>query len=152
MESLLNYVMVLKSYSLLPHSDEFSPYPGGSTEIYPLLGIIFKIDGTIKGASENWKECGAYRSCQGGLDDCRNVGEHKLTSRTSVGKKGTRRIFLSCLCDGNPDLPLKVIAKTKKRQSLVMQPEDGIINHDFVITMEWFFVKNLIQIRHKHFT
>ena len=47
--------------------DEFS-YPGGSTEIYPLIGIIFNKDGTIKGASESWKDCGAYCSRQGDLD------------------------------------------------------------------------------------
>ena len=47
--------------------DEFS-YPGGSTEIYPLIGIIFNKDGTIKAASESWKDCGAYCSRQGGLD------------------------------------------------------------------------------------
>ncbi|HHE9089778.1 TPA: hypothetical protein ACPGNJ_001685 [Haemophilus influenzae] len=47
--------------------DEFS-YPGGSTEIYPLIGIIFNKDGTIKGASESWKDYGAYCSRQGGLD------------------------------------------------------------------------------------
>ena len=47
--------------------DEFS-YPGGSTEPYPLLGIIFNKDGTIKGAKESWKESGAYTVRQGGLD------------------------------------------------------------------------------------
>lgn len=47
--------------------DELS-YPGGSTEPYPLIGIIFNKDGTIKSASENWKDCGAYTVNQGGLD------------------------------------------------------------------------------------
>ena len=47
--------------------DEFS-YPGGSTEPYPLFGIIFNKDGTIKGAKESWKESGAYTVRQGGLD------------------------------------------------------------------------------------
>lgn len=47
--------------------DELS-YPGGSTEPYPLIGIIFNKDGTIKSASESWKDCGAYTVNQGGLD------------------------------------------------------------------------------------
>lgn len=47
--------------------DEFS-YPGGSTEPYPLIGIVFNKDGTIKSASENWTDCGAYTVNQGGLD------------------------------------------------------------------------------------
>ena len=34
----------------------------------PLIGIIFNKDGTIKSASENWKDCGAYTVNQGGLD------------------------------------------------------------------------------------
>lgn len=47
--------------------DELS-YPGGSTEHYPLIGIIFNKDGTIKSASENWKDCGSYTGNQCGLD------------------------------------------------------------------------------------
>ena len=47
--------------------DEFS-YPGGSTEPYPLIGLIFNKDGTIKSASGNWKDCGAFTVRQGGLD------------------------------------------------------------------------------------
>lgn len=47
--------------------DEFS-YTGGSTEPYPLIGIVFNKDGTIKSASENWKDCGAYTVNQGDLD------------------------------------------------------------------------------------
>lgn len=47
--------------------DEFS-YTGGSTEPYPLIGIVFNKDGTIKSASENWKDCGAYTGNQCGLD------------------------------------------------------------------------------------
>ena len=120
--------------------DEFS-YPGGSTEIYPLLGIIFNKDGTIKGASENWKDCGAYCSCQGGLDIVGMWEEHKLTSE-QVLEKAYKENFL-VLCDGNPDLPLKVIAKTKNGE-FVMQPEDGIIQPWLAnLTMEWFFVKKL---------
>ena len=47
--------------------DEFS-YPGGCTEPYPLIGIIFNKDGTIKSAKESWKDSGAYTVRQGGLD------------------------------------------------------------------------------------
>lgn len=47
--------------------DEFS-YPGGSTEPYPLIGLIFNKDGTIKLASANWKDCGAFTVRQGVFD------------------------------------------------------------------------------------
>lgn len=48
---------------------------------------------------------------------------------------------LLVLCDGNPDLPLKVIAKTKSGE-FVMQPEDDTIQPWLAnLTMEWFFVK-----------
>lgn len=47
--------------------DEFS-YPDGSTEPYPLLGIIFNKDGTIRRAKESWKDSGAYTVRQCGLD------------------------------------------------------------------------------------
>jgi hypothetical protein len=49
------------------------------------------------------------------------------------------------LCDGNPDLPLKVIAKTKNGE-FVMQPEDDTIQPWLAnLTMEWFFAKDLDQ-------
>lgn len=47
--------------------DEFS-YPGGSTEPYPLMGLIFNKDGTIKLTSANWKDCGSFTARQGGFD------------------------------------------------------------------------------------
>lgn len=47
--------------------DELS-YPGGSTEPYPLIGIIFNKDGTIKSVKESWKDSGTYTVNQGGLD------------------------------------------------------------------------------------
>lgn len=49
---------------------------------------------------------------------------------------------LLVLCDGNPDLPLKVIAKAKNGE-FVMQPEDDTIQPWLAnLTMEWFFVKD----------
>ena len=33
-----------------------------------MIGIIFNKDGTIKSASENWKDCGSYTGNQCGLD------------------------------------------------------------------------------------
>lgn len=47
--------------------DELS-YSGGSTEPYPLIGIIFNKDGTIKSVKESWKDSGTYTVNQGGLD------------------------------------------------------------------------------------
>lgn len=49
---------------------------------------------------------------------------------------------LLVLCDGNPDLPLKVIAKAKNGE-FVVQPEDTTIQPWLAnLTMEWFFVKD----------
>ncbi len=120
--------------------DEFS-YPGGSTEPYPLLGIIFNKDGTIKGAKESWKESGAYTVRQGGLDIIGMWEEHKLTSEQVLEKAYNEDLLV--LCDGNPDLPLKIIAKTKDGE-FVMQPEDDTIQPWLAnLTMEWFFAKDL---------
>lgn len=47
--------------------DEFSHY-GGSTEPYPLMGLIFNKDGTIKLISANWKDCGSFTGRQGAFD------------------------------------------------------------------------------------
>lgn len=50
---------------------------------------------------------------------------------------------LLVLCDGNPDLSLKIIAKTKDGE-FVMQPEDDTIQPWLAnLTMEWFFAKDL---------
>lgn len=66
--------------------------------------------------------------------------EPKLTSEQVLEKAYKEDLLV--LCDGNPDLPLKVIAKTKNDE-FVMQPEDDTIQPWLAnLTMEWFFVKD----------
>lgn len=66
--------------------------------------------------------------------------EPKLTQEQVLKKAYKENLLV--LCDGNPDLPLKVIAKTKDGE-FVMQPEDDTIQPWIAnLTMEWFFVKD----------
>lgn len=66
--------------------------------------------------------------------------EPKLTQEQVLEKAYKENLLV--LCDGNPDLPLKVIAKTKDGE-FVMQPEDDTIQPWIAnLTMEWFFVKD----------
>ena len=75
------------------------------------------------------------------LNDIRMWEEPKLTSEQVLEKAYNEDLLV--LCDGNPDLPLKVIAKTKNGE-FVMQPEDDTIQPWLSnLTMEWFFVKKL---------
>ncbi|MCK9117850.1 hypothetical protein MZA45_00455 [Haemophilus influenzae] len=75
--------------------------------------------------------------------------EPKLTSEQVLEKAYKEDLLV--LCDGNPDLPLKVIAKTKNGE-FVMQPEDDAIQPWLAnLTMEWFFCKRLrTKIQHNH--
>lgn len=67
--------------------------------------------------------------------------EPKLTSEQVLEKAYDEDLLV--LCDGNPDLPLKIIAKTKDGE-FVMQPEDDTIQPWLAnLTMEWFFAKDL---------
>lgn len=67
--------------------------------------------------------------------------EPELTSEQVLEKAYEDDLLV--LCDGNPDLPLKVIAKAKNGE-FVMQPEDDTIQPWLAnLTMEWFFVKDL---------
>lgn len=66
--------------------------------------------------------------------------EPKLTQEQVLEKAYKENLLV--LCDGNPDLPLKVIAKTKDGE-FVMRPEDDTIQPWIAnLTMEWFFVKD----------
>lgn len=66
--------------------------------------------------------------------------EPKLTQEQVLEKAYKENLLV--LCDGNPDLPLKVIAKTKDGE-FVMQPEDDTIQPWIAnLTMEWFFAKD----------
>lgn len=73
------------------------------------------------------------------IDDIGMWEEPKLTSEQVLEKAYNEDLLV--LCDGNPDLPLKIIAKTKDGK-FVMQPEDDTIQPWLANpTMEWFFVK-----------
>lgn len=73
------------------------------------------------------------------IDDIGMWEEPKLTSEQVLEKAYNEDLLV--LCDGNPDLPLKIIAKTKDGE-FVMQPEDDTIQPWLANpTMEWFFVK-----------
>mgnify|MGYP000985647904 CR=1 FL=1 len=66
--------------------------------------------------------------------------EPELTSEQVLEKAYEDDLLV--LCDGNPDLPLKVIAKAKNGE-FVVQPEDTTIQPWLAnLTMEWFFVKD----------
>lgn len=73
------------------------------------------------------------------IDDIGMWEEPKLTSEQVLEKAYNEDLLV--LCDGNHDLPLKIIAKTKDGE-FVMQPEDDTIQPWLANpTMEWFFVK-----------
>lgn len=75
------------------------------------------------------------------IDDIGMWEEPKLTSEQVLEKAYNEDLLV--LCDGNPDLPLKIIAKTKDGE-FVMQPEDDTIQPWLAnLTMEWFFAKDL---------
>lgn len=75
------------------------------------------------------------------IDDIEMWEDPKLTSEQVLEKAYNDGLLV--LCDGNPDLPLKVIAKTKNGE-FVMQPEDDTIQPWLAnLTMEWLFVKEL---------
>ena len=63
----------------------------------------------------------------------------KLTSEQVLEKAYQEDLMV--LCDGNPDLPLKVIAKTKDGE-FILQPERNSIQPWIAnMTMEWVFCK-----------
>lgn len=103
----------------------------------PLVGIIIfnKNNYMLTHWDGNGKNYSAY--------DYQIVGmyeEPELTSEQVLEKAYEDDLLV--LCDGNPDLPLKVIAKAKNGE-FVMQPEDDTIQPWLAnLTMEWFFVKD----------
>ena len=90
----------------------------------------------------SWRENGRSELDQ--IDDANIVGmweEPELTPEQVLEKAYNEDLLV--LCDGNPDLPLKIIAKTKDGE-FVMQPEDDTIQPWLAnLTMEWFFAKDL---------
>ena len=104
---------------------------------YPLIGMVHN-HATV----QSWSLDGRISLC----NDCAPgdiVGmweEPELTSEQVLEKAYEDDLLV--LCDGNPDLPLKVIAKAKNGE-FVMQPEDDTIQPWLAnLTMEWFFVKD----------
>ncbi|EDJ91624.1 hypothetical protein [Haemophilus influenzae] len=107
--------------------------------VYPLIG--YRFDGIYINTT-SWNLTG--KSVHWATMEYDIIGmweDPKLTSEQVLEKACNEDLLV--LCDGNPDLPLKVIAKTKNGE-FVMQPEDGIIQPWLAnLTMEWFFVKKL---------
>ena len=106
--------------------------------VYPLIG--YRFDGIyisttswdLKGKSVHWATLE--------YDIVGMWEEPELTSEQVLEKAYEDDLLV--LCDGNPDLPLKVIAKAKNGE-FVMQPEDDTIQPWLAnLTMEWFFVKD----------
>lgn len=106
---------------------------------YPLIGYRFDsiyintTSWSLTGKSVHWKTMG--------YDIIGMWEEPKLTSEQVLEKAYNEDLLV--LCDGNPDLPLKIIAKTKDGK-FVMQPEDDTIQPWLAnLTMEWLFAKDL---------
>lgn len=104
---------------------------------YPLIGMVHN-----HAAVQSWTLDGRISMS----NDCSNgdiIGmweDPELTSEQVLEKAYEDDLLV--LCDGNPDLPLKVIAKAKNGE-FVMQPEDDTIQPWLAnLTMEWFFVKD----------
>lgn len=107
---------------------------------YPLIGMVHN-----HAAVQTWSldvRISLYNDCANG-DIIGMWEEPKLTSEQVLEKAYNEDLLV--LCDGNPDLPLKIIAKTKDGE-FVMQPEDDTIQPWLAnLTMEWLFAKDLDQ-------
>lgn len=121
--------------------DEFK-YPDEEEVEYKLRGMTFTKEGGISDTSESWTLEGYYNT-DNGYDNKDIIGmweEPKLTSEQVLEKAYHDDLIV--LCDGYPDLSLKVIAKTKDSK-FVIQPENDTIQPWLAdLTMEWFFVKD----------
>lgn len=106
---------------------------------YPLIGYRFD---SIYINTTSWSLTG--KSVHWATMEYDIIGmweEPKLTPEQVLEKAYDEDLLV--LCDGNPDLPLKIIAKTKDGE-FVMQPEDDTIQPWLAnLTMEWFFAKDL---------
>lgn len=99
------------------------------------------IIGEYAGDLCNWSKNGKYGLFPESKFDIIGMWEEpELTSEQVLEKAYEDDLLV--LCDGNPDLPLKVIAKAKNGE-FVVQPEDDTIQPWLAnLTMEWFFVKD----------
>ena len=120
--------------------DEIKLDDEGTPVSFPLKGMKFDQDGYLLNSSIEWRKDGRFRCSESDSDIVGMWEEPKLTSEQVLEKAYNENLLV--LCDGNPDLPLKVIAKTKDGE-FVMQPEDDTIQPWIAnLTMEWFFVKD----------
>ena len=105
---------------------------------YPLIGMMQNNTSVV-----SWTLDGRIEMCNdhSNGDIVGMFEEPKLTSEQVLEKAYQEDLIV--LCDGYPDLPLKIIAKTKDGE-FVMQPEDDTIQPWLAnLTMEWFFAKDL---------
>lgn len=108
-----------------------------STGFKPLNGIVLG-DDENDGDRVEWGELGANERLQ--FDIVGMWEEPELTSEQVLEKAYQDDLLV--LCDGNPDLPLKVIAKAKNGE-FVVQPDNTAIQPWLAnLTMEWVFVKD----------
>lgn len=116
-------------------------FEGGAPVAFPLQGLIFNSRGVIENLNACWRDDGRFNRSDDPFNIIGMWEDPKLTSEQVLGKAYNEDSLV--LCDGNPDLPLKVIAKTKDGE-FVMQPEDDTIQPWLAnLTMEWFFAKDL---------
>lgn len=107
-----------------------------------LVGITSTNDDTNKyECTMRWFETGKYRGDESTIDSNYDIigmwEEPKLTSEQVLEKAYQEDLIV--LCDGYPDLSLKVIAKTKNSK-FVIQPENDTIQPWIAdLTMEWSF-------------
>ena len=117
-------------------------YPDNELLDYPLIGVILNKNGCLSDVEVRWTINGKVFE-DGKMHDADIIcmwEEPKLTSEQVLEKAYNEDLLV--LCDGNPDLPLKIIAKTKDGE-FVMQPEDDTIRPWLAnLTMEWFFDKD----------
>lgn len=118
-------------------------YDNGREIKFPLCGYIVKASNIIEVPYMFWNING--RAYKDGIDNASDIiamwEEPELTPEQVLEKAYNEDLLV--LCDGNPDLPLKIIAKTKDGE-FVMQPEDDTIQPWLAnLTMEWFFAKDL---------
>jgi hypothetical protein len=107
-----------------------------STGFKPLNGIVLG-DDENDGDRVEWGELGANERLQ---FDIVGMWGPELTPEQVLKKAYEDDLLV--LCDGNPDLQLKVIAKTKNGE-FVVQPDDTAIQPWLAnLTMEWVFVKD----------
>lgn len=132
---LRNGIKAVVKYNLL---NEVEKLEARDAE-YPLIG--YRFDGIYINTT-SWSLTG--KSVHWATMEYDIIGmweEPKLTSEQVLEKAYNEDLLV--LCDGNPDLPLKIIAKTKDGE-FVMQPEDDTIQPWLAnLTMEWFFAKDL---------